>query len=197
MVELFTWTLNTALRQSSEWPDIHGRQQLALNMSASCLDLSDLCDIVESALNLWDVDPAHLCLEVTESAIQKDVDQGFSLLENLKKLGVSISIDDFGTGYSSIEYFKYIPAQELKIDKSFIQNMHHNEVDKEIVKLILDWGKRFEMKTVAEGVEDYDSLKELQDLGCNYGQGYHFSRALEQEDYVAWLNNYQKSQFFG
>lgn len=196
MTELFNWTLNTALRQCIEWPSQHGQQMVAVNMSATCLDILDIADIIESALNLWSVDPARLCLEVTESAVQKDVDQGFSLLNKMHDLGVKISIDDFGTGYSSIEYFKHIPAQELKIDKSFVMNMSQNETDLEIIKLILDWGRRFNMEVVAEGVESKSDLLSLQQLGCDYAQGYHFSPALKQMDFADWLNNYRPENYF-
>jgi len=190
MDELFSWVINTALRESARWT--HAQQSIttAVNLSASCLRLPELFNTIESSLNLWGADPSRLCIEVTESTIQQDLDQGFKTLSRIKELGVKISIDDFGTGYSSLEYFKYIPADELKIDKSFILNMRDSKVDMDIVKLILDWGRRFNLAIVAEGVEDQESLAILQHLGCDYAQGYGISKALPSEEFNRWLANY-------
>ena len=147
-----------------------------------------LFETIESSLNLWGADPSNLCIEVTESTIQQDLEQGFQALKKIKQLGVRIAIDDFGTGYSSLEYFKFIPADELKIDKSFIVNMRNNQIDMDIVKLILDWGKRFQMETIAEGVEDAESMALLAELGCTYAQGYHISKAMPADRLSQWLD---------
>ena len=137
-----------------------------------------------------------LCIEVTESAIQQDLAQGFQVLSKIKDLGVKISIDDFGTGYSSLEYFKYIPASELKIDKSFVLNMLDSPVDMEIVKLIIEWGRRFNLLTVAEGVENQQVLNILCELGCSFAQGYHISKALPQTTFMQWLTDYRQEDYF-
>lgn len=190
MQELFTWTINTALRESADWC-IDGKPiTTAVNLSASCLRWPGLFDSIESSLNLWGGNPANLCIEVTESTIQQDLNQGFKTLSRIKELGVKISIDDFGTGYSSLEYFKFIPADELKIDKSFVFNMLNSQIDMDIVKLILDWGRRFDMQIVAEGVENLESLTTLTELGCTYAQGYHISKAMPAEKFPQWLNQY-------
>jgi diguanylate cyclase (GGDEF)-like protein len=191
MQDLFLWTVNTALRESANWCS-HGKPiTTAVNLSASCLRWPGLFDSIESSLNLWGGNPANLCIEVTESTIQQDLNQGFKTLSRIKQLGVKISIDDFGTGYSSLEYFKFIPADELKIDKSFIFNMLNSQIDMDIVKLILDWGMRFNMEIVAEGVEDQECLNTLAELGCTYAQGYHISKAMPAEKFHKWLEKYQ------
>lgn len=190
MPSLFQWSINTALRQSAQWPTHGDPVTVAVNLSASCLKYPPLFQIIESSLNLWGKDPSMLCIEVTESAVQEDTNQGFRILNQIKELGVKVSIDDFGTGYSSLEYFKYIPADELKIDQSFIRNMWENPVDLKIVELILEWAKRFNMTTVAEGVEDQRTLEMLTELGCTHVQGYHISKALPQREFIDWLNNY-------
>jgi diguanylate cyclase (GGDEF)-like protein len=188
MDELFAWTIHTAIRESAAW---RGKNiTTAINLSASCLHSPQLFETIESSLNLWGAEPSDICIEVTESTIQQDLDQGFQALKKIKQLGVRIAIDDFGTGYSSLEYFKYIPADELKIDKSFILNMRNNQIDMDIVKLILDWGKRFHMETIAEGVEDAESMALLADLGCTYAQGYHISKALPAHEFSQWLERY-------
>jgi diguanylate cyclase (GGDEF)-like protein len=190
MQDLFVWTVNTALRESAKWSVAGEKITTAINLSASCLRWPRLFDSIESSLNIWGGDPANLCIEVTESTIQQDLNQGFKILNRIKELGVKISIDDFGTGYSSLEYFKFIPANELKIDKSFIFNMLNSQIDMDIVKLILDWGQRFNMEIVAEGVEDQQCLNSLAQLGCNYAQGYHISKALPAEQFHQWLEKY-------
>jgi diguanylate cyclase (GGDEF)-like protein len=186
MNELFAWTIQTAIRESVSWRDKN--ITTAINLSASCLHSPQLFETIESSLNLWGADPSNLCIEVTESTIQQDLEQGFQALKKIKQLGVRIAIDDFGTGYSSLEYFKFIPADELKIDKSFIVNMRNNQLDMDIVKLILDWGKRFQMETIAEGVEDAESMALLAELGCTYAQGYHISKAMPADRLSQWLD---------
>lgn len=190
MQELFQWTVNTALRESANWHSGGAPISTAVNLSASCLRWPGLFDSIESSLNLWGGNPANLCIEVTESTIQQDLNQGFKTLSKIKELGVKISIDDFGTGYSSLEYFKFIPADELKIDKSFVFNMHNSQIDMDIVKLILDWGLRFDMEIVAEGVESQECLTTLAELGCTYAQGYHISKAMPADRFNHWLNQY-------
>jgi len=190
MQEFFLWTVNTALRESANWCSGGVPITTAVNLSASCLRWSGLFDSIESSLNLWGGNPANLCIEVTESTIQQDLNQGFKVLSRIKELGVKISIDDFGTGYSSLEYFKFIPADELKIDKSFIFNMLNSQIDMDIVKLILDWGQRFNMQIVAEGVENQTCLETLAKLGCTYAQGYHIGKAMPAEKFQRWLQRY-------
>ena len=194
MQELFSWTINTALRESAGWCSDAGPITTAVNLSASCLRWPGLFDSIETSLNLWGGDPSKLCIEVTESTIQQDLNQGFKTLSKIKQLGVKISIDDFGTGYSSLEYFKFIPANELKIDKSFIFNMLDSQIDRDIVKLILDWGRRFNMEIVAEGVENQSCLEQLAKLGCTYAQGYHIGKPMAAEKFQQWLKTYSADQ---
>ena len=196
MPELFRWTINTALRESSHWPETHGPLSVAINLSASCLQQDSLFEQIESSLNLWGGDPSCLCIEVTESAVQEDMSHGLNQLNKIKELGVKIAIDDFGTGYSSLEYFKYIPANELKIDRSFVANMLDSKVDMEIVKLILEWGRRLELSTVAEGIECPKALEILCELNCGFAQGYHFSKALPESEFIEWLAKFDSNQYF-
>jgi diguanylate cyclase (GGDEF)-like protein len=185
MDEFFAWTIHTAIRESAAW---RGQNiTTGINLSASCLQSPQLFKTIESSLNLWGAEPGDICIEVTESTIQQDLDQGLEALKKIKQLGVRIAIDDFGTGYSSLEYFKFIPADELKIDKSFILNMRNNQIDMDIVKLIIDWGKHFQMETIAEGVEDAESMELLTELGCTYAQGYHIGRPMPAPEFSQWL----------
>ena len=106
----------------------------------------------------------------------------------VRERGVKISIDDFGTGFSSLAYFKHIPADELKIDQSFIRNMLNDETDRKIVKLIIDIAHAFGLSVLAEGVEDKATVQALRDMGCDYAQGFYFSKAIPHSDYLDWLS---------
>ena len=124
-------------------------------------------DNISEVVDMFSKDRGPLTFELLENNYSSD---HFQYHRDLTK----ISIDDFGTGYSSLEYFKFIPADELKIDKSFIFNMLNSQIDMDIVKLILDWGQRFNMQIVAEGVEEEEDFEVLQELGVDYAQGYLF-----------------------
>jgi EAL domain-containing protein (putative c-di-GMP-specific phosphodiesterase class I) len=116
------------------------------------------------------------------------------VLRELRDLGVQISIDDFGTGYSSFAYFKNIPADELKIDKSFVMKMLNDDDDKKIVRTIIELAKSFGLKVTAEGVEDGETAAMLAQLRCDRLQGYHYSRPLPNVEFVAWLEEYRRAE---
>jgi EAL domain-containing protein (putative c-di-GMP-specific phosphodiesterase class I) len=122
-------------------------------------------------------------VELTERAIIEDKQSGFDNLLKLKEMGVTISIDDFGTGHSSLSYFKHIPAQELKIDKSFVDSMLVDSQDLELVKIIIHIAHQFGLRVVAEGVEDRESLDMLRELGCDFAQGYYISKPLPRDEF--------------
>ena len=142
---------------------------------------------MQDSLAIWGVDKNQLTLEITESAIVEDKEAGFDSLLKLKESGVNLSIDDFGTGYSSLSYFKQIPANELKIDQSFVTNMLSNPQDQQIVKIIIDIAHVFGLKLVAEGIEDLQTFDYLKQLGCDYGQGFYMSRALPVDEFYKYL----------
>ena len=196
MEELTKWALNTALRQLDEWPSLWGDLSVAVNVCPSLVSSSDLLNFVNNAVSIWNINPERLTLEVTESAIINDKESGFKHLSSLKELGVKISIDDFGTGYSSFSYFKSIPADELKIDKSFISNLSSCSEDQHISQVIIDLANKFDLSVVAEGVETADVLNSLIEYKCDFAQGYYFSRPLPQNEFIEWLKKYKKENFF-
>jgi EAL domain-containing protein (putative c-di-GMP-specific phosphodiesterase class I) len=112
------------------------------------------------------------------------------MLSRLREFGVSLSIDDFGTGYSSLAYLKRLPAQELKIDILFIRNIHKSAADKQLVCAIIDLAHNFGMIAVAEGVEDQKTYDLLRELGCDVVQGFLFSAALPETDFIEWYRRY-------
>ena len=184
---LTSYVLNAALKQAAEWPE---PLSVSVNVSAKMLQSPDLADMVEVALKLWNFEPARLVIEITEGALMSNPETSFEILTDIRKLGVKISIDDFGTGYSSFAYFKNIPADELKIDKSFVMNMFDDAGDKKIVRAIIQLSKEFGLDVTAEGIEDQRTAQILAELECDRLQGYHYSRPIPQQDFIAWLSHY-------
>ena len=185
------WTINAALRLIKDWPDTFVPLKVAVNLSAKVLRDPDLVDSVRSALSIWDTEHHRLTLEITESALMEDMSTSFITLDELKSLGVNISIDDFGTGYSSMAYFKYIPANELKIDQSFVRYMLENSMDEHIVKTVIEMAHGFDIDVIAEGVENKETYEALKELGCNIAQGYYLAKPMPQEQFIDWLNHYK------
>ena len=185
---LTSFVLNASMQQAAQWPrDL----DLAINMSPKMLNSPDLIEMVAIALKLWDFSPKRLFVEITEGAIMENPQSSFRVLSGLRDLGVRISIDDFGTGYSSLAYFKNIPADELKIDKSFVQNMLQDTGDKKIVGAIIQLSRQFGLEVTAEGIEDARTARVLAKLGCARLQGYYYAPALPQSKFLEWLQAYR------
>ncbi|MHB8477130.1 MAG: putative bifunctional diguanylate cyclase/phosphodiesterase [Steroidobacteraceae bacterium] len=185
-IERLTWSsINSVLHQINSWRSAGADLAVAVNLSAVCLRSADVSERVRHALKLWNVRPSALTLEVTESAIMADPHSSFSILRELRSLGVRISIDDFGTGYSSFAYFRNLPADELKIDKSFVANLTSSTADCHLIRSIIDLAHRFELCVVAEGIEDAPTAAILGDMGCEIGQGYYFARPVPADQVIA------------
>jgi EAL domain-containing protein (putative c-di-GMP-specific phosphodiesterase class I) len=120
-------------------------------------------------------------LEITESAFMTDLDTAIARLLHLKSTGIQLSIDDFGTGYSSLSYLYRLPIDTLKIDRSFVSRIGAQGEDSEIVETIVALAHHLKLDVIAEGVETAEQLAQLQALGCEYGQGYYFSRPVDAE----------------
>jgi EAL domain-containing protein (putative c-di-GMP-specific phosphodiesterase class I) len=129
-------------------------------------------------LEAHDLAPSMLELELTESALMRDVDAAAGQMANLKAVGVSLAIDDFGTCYSSLAYLKTFPLDHLKIDRSFVRDINTRPADLAICKTVIDLARRLNMRTVAEGVEQRDQLELLRSMECDEIQGFLFSKPL-------------------
>lgn len=191
-IQPLTWfALNTALRQASEWPDIWGELSVSVNVTPNIVDDVDLVDLVMNSIGMWDAKPNRLVIEVTEGALMTNPEKSFDILNGLRSHDVQISIDDFGTGYSSLAYFKNIPANELKIDKTFVMNMFKDKADEQIVRSVIELAHIFNLGVVAEGVENRETVDLLSELNCDAIQGYYYSRPLPQSEFITWLENYE------
>jgi EAL domain-containing protein (putative c-di-GMP-specific phosphodiesterase class I) len=179
-----TWyVLSNSLQQAPLWDGLH----VAVNITPGMLHHSDFVEMIRSAVSIWSAKSGGLTLEITEGALIADFDQAAARLARVRELGVRISIDDFGTGYSSLSYFKKIPADELKIDKSFVMGMLTDEANQRLVQTIINLAHQFNLNVVAEGVENQASLDLLARMGCNCAQGYFFSPALSADQLSLWL----------
>jgi len=136
-------------------------------------------DKVSDALQRHGIRPDRLEIEVTESVFLNQDEQVRQTLQGLVDLGVQLSLDDFGTGYSSLSYLRNFRFDVLKIDKSFVSELHRNRDDITLISAIVSIARDMSLVTIAEGVESAEQQAILQDLGCNIGQGYHFSRPVE------------------
>lgn len=180
------WALNTAVRHAAAWKH-PGPMSVAVNVPADMVVRDDLPDLVENALRLWGDPAVELVLEITERSLVSDPRQSFGILSRIRDLGVKVSIDDFGTGYSCLAYFKDIPADELKIDRSFVQGMVSDTASADIATLIIDLAHRFGLSVVAEGVEDIETFKLLRQRDCDVVQGHFFARAMRTDAFATWL----------
>ena len=188
ILPLTLWTLNTALRQSAEICNHCSNFLVAVNLSASILD-KDIVDLVMGAIHTWDVPPQQVVLEVTENTIMEHPETCLQTLTHLRSNDIILSIDDFGTGYSSFSYLKRLPVQELKIDQSFVKEMVHNQDDAHIVQAMLDLGRTFGLKVIAEGIEDWETLDRLTTMGCDYGQGYYIAKPMPFDKLLEWIEH--------
>lgn len=184
------WVLNEAVRQIAEWQGMDIHMNVAVNLSA--LDLLDerLPERIEKIIEHHGVAIDCLNLEVTESAMMQDAIRATATLNRLRDLGATISIDDFGTGHSSLAQLKSLPVQVLKIDKSFVMNMATNADDEVIVRSTIELAHNMGLKVVAEGVDNTRSLELLRRYGCEYLQGYYFSKPVDAQAFTAWLHEY-------
>ncbi|MET0626041.1 MAG: EAL domain-containing protein [Pyrinomonadaceae bacterium] len=181
IVPLGLYVINEACRQMRIWQ----KQGLAdesvtmsVNLSSRQFSQTDLIDQVSSALRDAGLRAANLKLEITESMVMENIDTAIDMLMQLRNLGVGLSIDDFGTGYSSLSYLHRFPIDTLKIDRSFVTQMTDNAENAEIVRTIVTLARSLDMNVIAEGVETSEQLRQLGSLGCDYGQGYLFSRPV-------------------
>lgn len=177
------WVLHEACAQNKKWQSMGlPPLRLAVNLSLGQFLNSNLVGTVESILKKTELDPSLLELEITESISTYDPEYIISTLNKLKTLGVMISIDDFGTEYSSLSRLKIMPVDKIKIDMRFIQGMYTGSKDESIVKVMLQLGKTFGLKVLAEGVENEEQLKFLRDNNCDEIQGFYFYKPMLAEE---------------
>ena len=183
IINLGQWIFREACRQLAVWQRQFQRQDLkmSINISRRQFLQPDLIEQFAATLDTLQVCGQHIQLEITESMIMGDIDKAENLMGRMKELGLQLAIDDFGTGYSSLSYLHRFPTDTLKIDQSFVGQMDASRDDQEIVQTIVTLGHKLGMNLVAEGIETEVQVKLLQELGCEFGQGYLFARPLSSD----------------
>ena len=184
IMPITVWILRETALQLAKWQNISPAYEdliMSVNISGKHLSNDDLIDDVENALAVSKILPSTLKLEITESAAMENAEHTINVLNRLKQLGVQLSIDDFGTGYSSLSYLHRLPFDTLKIDRSFVYSVGESGENSEILQTIISLAKNLKKKVIAEGIETAAQLSLLQNLGCDYGQGYLLARPLTRE----------------
>ncbi|MEN9867436.1 MAG: hypothetical protein RL748_3026, partial [Pseudomonadota bacterium] len=161
--------------------------KLAVNLAASTLATLNLPDIIDRELQLNDIAPEKLILEITEPGLMHDARIGLDVLLRLRLKGIGLSIDDFGTGYSTIDQLRRLPFTELKVDQSFVASAAKNPASKIILESSIDLARRLNLRTVAEGVESEDDLDMIRNLGCDVVQGFLVAKPMPLDAFIEWL----------
>jgi diguanylate cyclase (GGDEF)-like protein len=189
--------LDRSIAQCVRWRAAGLDLTVAVNLSVRNLSDARLPEDVERMLRRHGLPPQALQLEITESMIMSDPERALATVNQLSQLGVRLAVDDFGTGHSSLANLRRLPIDELKIDRSFVTPMLHDENDLIIVRSTINMAHDLGLKTIAEGVEDNATLTELDELGCDQVQGYHFSKPVPAETFISWADAFQTASVRG
>jgi len=198
IVPIGAWVLREAAARAREW-NADGRRQLsvAVNLSARQFRDPKLVEMVRAALAETGLEPRLLHIEITESTVMHNAEEAIAALLALREIGVSLSVDDFGTGYSSLSYLKRLPLNHLKVDRSFVKDIPGNRDDIAITRAVIELAHSLELEVVAEGVETEEQRKFLLGQGCDYAQGYLFSKPVEAEAFRVLVNDRDNSVAIG
>ena len=183
---LGNWVIDEACRQMQAWADVGVRMRVAINVSAQQLRNDDLVARIEQALARHRVEAPQLLCEITESVAMEDIKSTQRVFEGLERIGVYLSIDDFGTGYSSLSYLRQLPAKQLKIDRSFVNDLESSRDARAIVDAVIRLAHALGLLVVAEGVETAEQRDILLQLGCDELQGYFFAKPMPADALLAW-----------
>lgn len=180
ILDIGAWAIHQACSQTAAWRSIDGYEDLGVTVNLSMRQLQDqsLTKTLKHALRESGIPPSHLVFEITESMLALDIDRTVGILAHLKAIGVQLAIDDFGTGYSSLSYLRTFPIDAIKIDRTFIHELHLSPKAAALVKTIVNLAAALGTYTVAEGIETVEHGEKLHELGCDRGQGFHFCRPL-------------------
>jgi diguanylate cyclase (GGDEF)-like protein len=178
--EVGRWVLDQASRRAAEWQRQGRHLEVSINISARQLDRDEIVTELQAALDRNELDPHALCVEVTETAVMRDLDKALTRLKAISSLGVRIAIDDFGTGYSSIAHLQQFPIDVLKIDQSFIKRLSQERSAEALVHVQIQLAKELGIEALAEGVEGAYELAFLKKERCNSAQGFLLCRPLDE-----------------
>jgi EAL domain-containing protein (putative c-di-GMP-specific phosphodiesterase class I) len=190
IVDIGKWVIEESCRQAKIW--CSGKEEnfiIAANLSSVQFKRGNLEDIVKKALKDNNLNPKNLELELTESLLISNSPQLQNILSNFSSHGIHLSLDDFGTGYSNLAYLHKFNVETLKIDQSFVKGMLKHPQDENLVKSIINLAQSLGLRTLAEGIEDQQSLEKLQEFGCECGQGWLWAPALPSQKFETFMED--------
>ena len=183
ILDIGRFVLEDACQKINKWKNIESLEHIAVNVSPVQFKQPDFISVVQQVLEQSESDATKLTLELTEGILVDNVEDVIAKMQKLKQLGVHFSIDDFGTGYSSLAYLTKFPLDQLKIDKSFVDDIGKDEGDQIIIETIIAMADRLSLNLIAEGVENSEQVKFLKEKGCFNYQGYYFSKPLPSSEF--------------
>jgi diguanylate cyclase (GGDEF)-like protein len=197
IAEMGVWTLNEACRQLAVWKS-QGHQMGTMSVNVSALEFRDhrLIDSLQAALVEHGLQPSELEIEITESVLMVETETTQRIIERVRALGVGIAIDDFGTGYSSLSYLKRLRPNQLKIDRSFVNDSGHDNDSRAIINGVIGLARALGLTVVAEGVETVEQLQFLRESGCHTLQGYLLGRPLTVQALLEWSSERKDAGYF-
>ena len=185
----FTESCN-ALNRIQDKTKYHNELNMSVNFSSTDFSSHDFMDNIQDTIKETGVKESNIHLEITERLLMNQPAKAKETLDLCREKGMGISIDDFGTGYSSLSYLHAFPINTLKIDQTFVRDMHKKENSKALVKSIISLGKNLNMDIIAEGVETIDEGKILKQMGCDYAQGYYFAKPMSEANVIECVSNW-------
>jgi diguanylate cyclase len=188
------WVIEDACRQARVWIDRGLKMRVAINLSAVQMRQEDIVARIDGALARHRVDPALLTCEITESVAMEDTKATQATFRELGAAGIHLSIDDFGTGYSSLSYLRRLPAEELKIDRSFVMDVEFSADARAVVDAVVKLAHALGLKVVAEGVENVRQQEILTQLGCDELQGFLFAKPMTARALLLWAMDDRKEE---
>jgi EAL domain-containing protein (putative c-di-GMP-specific phosphodiesterase class I)/GGDEF domain-containing protein len=181
--QLWDLTIYSLRRVIREMIECSMQVPIAINVEASIIEDPAFFGALRSELNIWNLEPSRLALEVAQANLLADRDDLIDLLNNVRSLGMPVAFDNFGTGSAALEDFRNLPADEIKIDRSFITNVAENHDDQRITETIIELAHRFSKTVVADGVDDAETFSYLAAAGCDVGQGFYLSAPLNETQF--------------
>jgi EAL domain-containing protein (putative c-di-GMP-specific phosphodiesterase class I) len=176
IAEIDQWVIRQAVRLAAT-----GRR-VEVNLSAESIATGDLLSVIRRGLSESGANPANVIFEITETAVMTDIEAGEAFARGLAEIGCEIALDDFGTGFGSFTYLKKLPIKYLKIDTEFVRDLVTNPANQHVVNAIVNLAQGFGQQTIAEGVEDAQTLNLLRDYGVDFAQGFHIGRPAPIDD---------------
>lgn len=190
IVDIGDWVLDKVCSQIFLWREdpLLKSLQISINISAKQLHANDFVEKIIRCIKHYKINPKLLKLELTESILLEDIDVVVEKMHELEKANIHFTLDDFGTGYSCLSYLKLLPLSVIKIDKSFVKGITLNKHDASITRTIMALANTLELDVIAEGVEEKEQLKSLQEMGCHIFQGFYYSKAIDLNSFEAYVN---------